>query len=432
MTTLFWDCCSGISGNMAVGSLLDLGADKKRLKRELSAVPFEEGPIRLVFKTVMKYGIKASYFNTSDDDQGETANCEIDDHDTHPHEDHFHDKSAKLPGKSGHAKSLKHPHHDDSGMPVRGLKEIFRLLAAAKLPVRVTDTAKRIFQALAEAEAEVHGTVPEKVHFHEVGARDSIADIVGTAICLDDLGIDTVYVSPVNLGSGFVSCRHGKLPIPAPATANLLRGFKVFSTEDVIGELTTPTGAAILRGLGAVNYSGADHIYDKVGYGAGTKDFSIPNVLRARLSSAKKSGKATETIVILETNLDNVSGELMAHVIDLIMAAGALDAAVSPIQMKKGRQGLLLSVMTKPDNADDLEDLIFRELPTLGIRRRDSLRTVLLRESCDIATNYGNIRAKRIHEIDGSVRVVPEFEELKRLSSSRKIPLRVVKEKLNY
>lgn len=277
---------------------------------------------------------------------------------------------------------------------------------------------------LAEAEARVHGATPESVHFHEVGARDSIADIVGVAICLDDLGVTDHFVSPIHLGTGFTRCQHGVFPVPPPATAFLLREYPVFQEPGVRGELTTPTGAAILRGLGAKPSLPPGFVFEKIGYGAGTREFGIPNVLRVFLSGGGVARRRLEGVVSLETNLDNVTGELLAHVADLAMEAGALDVALTPIQMKKGRPGSRFTALVAPGKAEALETLLYRELPTLGIRRQMIQRSVLDREQIEISNEAGALSGKRIHEIDGSDRDVAEVDARRELSRKTGCPLR--------
>jgi len=294
----------------------------------------------------------------------------------------------------------------------------------------VVELTLSCFQALGEAEALIHGTSIEKIHFHEVGARDSIADIVGTAFCLDDLGVTSIFVSPIHLGSGMVNCRHGRIPVPGPATALLLRGYPVFSEPGVVGELTTPTGAALLRGLGAVPGFPPGFTYRAVGSGCGTYTLPIPNLLRAFLGSSAPAGRRLETVIILETNLDNVTGELLGHVVDRLMAAGALDVSLTSLQMKKGRPGTLLTVICPPALDLELEDCLFRELPTLGVRRSQSIRSVLERHPAALATPFGPMEGKTIKEIDGRIRTVIEYESRRLAALETGLPLRCIDEGL--
>jgi len=397
MTTLYWDCFSGIAGNMAVGSLLDLGVDPEALRSVLSGIPFEEGKLDLLIEERTKSGFRCKYFNTIEEELG----------------------IGSEPGT---------PHTDDQHG--RSLSEIRRILGGACLGPRVLKLALDCFQCLGEAEASIHGTSVEKIHFHEVGARDCIADIVGTAFCIDSLGITSIFVSPVNLGSGFIDCRHGHIPIPGPATALLLKGFQVFVEPGIIGELTTPTGAALLRGMGAVSGFPPEFAYGAVGAGCGSKEYKIPNFLRAFLGTSAPSGGLLDSVVILETNLDNVTGELLGHVVDRLMAAGALDVSIASIQMKKGRPGSLLTVICPPPLFLSLEECIFKELPTLGIRRRQSIRSVLERHPTEVQTRFGALAGKTVREIDGSARLVVEYEARRKKADDLSLPLRCVDELL--
>ncbi len=516
MSTLYWDPFSGISGNMAVGSLLDLGADPERLSRQLASIPFAEGRLELIVERQVRKGFDGTYFNTTDDDpSGEDGDHDHDhghshdhhhehehehehghhhDHscdDTHDHQDHDghlklkvddhesdeerrgvadlkmcqrekayclrkaaksekkkKDKQAKREkhGESHHQRHAhhhdghhhharqtcaqrfesrgKHEHEHDHAHVHRGLNEIRDLLGTADLSPAVRDTALACFAALAEAEGRVHGKPADQVHFHEVGARDSIADLVGVAICLHDLGITSVFTGPVQLGSGFITCQHGRLPVPAPATSILLEGFPVFVEPGVVGELTTPTGAAILRGLHAQIGLPPGFIYHRVGFGHGKKEFAHPNVLRAFLGDSVSSGKQLDMVTLLETNLDNATGELLGHVADLVMSAGALDVAMTPIFMKKGRPGTGFAVMCRPADAEAIENLLYRELPTLGIRRRQLQRTSLRREACQKETVAGLLAAKRVYELDGEVNETLEFESRKLLATRTGRPVR--------
>lgn len=287
--------------------------------------------------------------------------------------------------------------------------------------------AKRIFERLAQAEARVHGSTIEKVHFHEVGAVDSIADIVGSAIGFVMLGIKRVVCSPVPTGCGFVEIAHGRCSIPAPATAELLHGVPLASL-DVEGELTTPTGAAIAatlaEGFGPLP---AMTIYGS-GYGAGQKDFPQPNILRiligeSSLETNDNTQPQLETIIVLETNVDNASGEIIGHAIDRVWSAGALDVSLAPIQMKKHRPGVLVSVQCRPEDADRMQTILFAELPTLGVRRSSVMRTVLARRVHEVTTRWGNVAGKIAFLPDGTERFTPEYETCRQIAEENGVPL---------
>ncbi|MFZ2956618.1 MAG: LarC family nickel insertion protein [Candidatus Ozemobacteraceae bacterium] len=476
MTTLFWDPFAGIAGNMAVASLLDLGADPERLRSLLAAIPFPEGRLGLIIERRVKNGISAMYFNTVDEESWAPPPLPFDhdhsehhehpqhpqhpgnhsEHDhqhpqdevgehaywhDHPH-DHSHDHLHGNPHDHPHGNSHDHPHdhpheqiHDhlraDNGcprqeLPRRGFADIRELIEKIPLTPSAQERALAIFRALGEAEARVHGEAFETIHFHEVGARDSIADIVGTAICLDELGITSVFTAPIHLGTGFTQCQHGTFPVPPPAVALLLEGYPVFTLPGIRGELTTPTGAALLRGLDARPGMPPGFCYDRIGYGAGTKEFGVPNVLRAFFARGNPQGRTLEGVIVLETNLDNATGELLAHAAECLMSAGALDVTLTPMQMKKGRPATLFSVISRPETLEALEELIYRELPTLGIRRHFVQRSILAREPAVVNTPFGSLQAKRIHEIDGNVRTSIEFESRRNAAMKARVALRKI------
>ncbi|MBF0500283.1 MAG: nickel pincer cofactor biosynthesis protein LarC [Candidatus Riflebacteria bacterium] len=459
MTTLLWDPFSGIAGNMAVASLVDLGVDPECLHSALHAIPFPEGRLELILERRIKNGISSMYFNTVDDEPHTHAKHHEHSH-GHPHgshemhehhadsSSHHHDHDHPDRHDHHHDHPLEHSHehvhsHDfrqksdhnneqkgseikpnDHALPHRGFAEIRELIEKTPVTPAAKERALAIFRALGEAEACVHGATLETIHFHEVGARDSIADIIGTAVCLDELGVTSIFTSPIHLGTGFTICQHGTFPVPPPAVALLLEGYPVFTLPGIRGELTTPTGAAILRGLGARPGMPPDFCYDRVGYGAGTRDFGVPNVLRAFFARGNQRGRILEGVSILETNLDNATGELLAHAAEQLLAAGALDVSLTPVQMKKGRPGTMLTAIVRPENADAIEEQIYRELPTLGVRRRLEQRTVLAREPAVVSLPFGDLAAKRIQEIDGTVRTSIEFEARRKAATGANIPLR--------
>jgi pyridinium-3,5-bisthiocarboxylic acid mononucleotide nickel chelatase len=387
MRIAYLDCASGISGDMTLGALVDAGADLAAIQASIDSLGLPS--CRLIRTEVKKKGFRATQI-------------------TIEHEpEHKH----------------RHLHH------------ITAMIGGSTLSARQKDLAKRIFQKLAEAEAKVHGSMIEKVHFHEVGAVDSIADIVGSAIGFDLLGVERIVCSPIPTGHGFVEIAHGRCSIPAPATGELLRGIPL-AAFDVEGELTTPTGAAIVAAL-ADDFGPLPSLtVDCIGYGAGQKDFDHPNILRLLVGEvASATGLATssashlpqtETIILLETNLDNVTGEALAHAIDRLWSAGALDVSLTPTQMKKGRPGVLLSVQSRPADAGQLEMVLFRETPTLGVRRTTVLRTVLAREALTVDTTYGPIAGKIATLPDGSRRFTPEYESCHRIAAARAVPLNEV------
>ena len=316
----------------------------------------------------------------------------------------------------------------------RHLHHITAMIEKSSLTPRARELATRIFRQLAAAEAKVHGTTIEKVHFHEVGAVDSIADIVGSAVGFGLLGVERIICSPVPTGRGFVEIAHGRCSIPAPATGELLRGVPIASL-DVEGELTTPTGAAIVAALAEQFGPVPAMTVKRIGYGAGQKDFPQANILRVlvgensiNLQDTDETARRprTESIVLLETNLDDASGTAIGHCVDLLWEAGALDVALMPIQMKKGRPGVLVSVQARPEDADRLADILFAETPTLGVRRSIVERTILVRESLEVQTPWGRVAGKIAILPNGATRFAPEYEDCQRIAGERGVSLNEV------
>ena len=395
MRIAYLDCASGISGDMTLGALVDAGADLATIQVGIDSLGLPS--CRLVAAEVKKRGFRATQITVEHDPE-------------HKH---------------------RHLHH------------IMAMIDGSTLTPRQREFAKRIFQKLAEAEAKVHGSTIEKVHFHEVGAVDSIADIVGAAIGFDLLGIERVICSPVPTGHGYVEIAHGRCSIPAPATSELLRGVPI-AALDVEGELTTPTGAAIVAALAESFGQLPPMTVDRIGYGAGQKDFPQANILRllvgtptspdGMVASATMSATTsvstraphTESITILETNLDNATGESIGYAIDKLWSAGALDVSLTPIQMKKGRPGILVSVQARPTDADSLEAILFEATPTLGVRRATVLRTVLAREERTVETHWGPVAGKVAYLPNGTQRFTPEFESCRQLAEGNNLPLAAV------
>lgn len=470
MKTLFWDCSAGIAGNMAVASLLDLGLKESLIRESIASLRLPEGPPELIFGERMKSGIRGRYFNTGDEPGGmpspppacappNTQNQSHAPHHSHNHgndhenshehhhehghdheDDHTHDHSHghdhghdddhghSHDHEAGHSHIPGHPHEHDQSGPAhshhqRGFSEICRLIEHSELTARAKVLAIASFRALGEAEAHVHGVSLDQVHFHEVGARDSIADIVGVAVCLDALDIGEVYVSPIHVGRGFVRCQHGRMPIPAPATAMLLTGQEIFSDPSVHGELTTPTGAALLRGCNAKAGWPPGFIVEQIGHGAGTWDLPIPNLLRAFVGSTTSSNRHTDQVMQLETHVDNVTGEVLGSLFESLLGAGALDVCCFPITMKKGRPGHCVRVICPVAGASALEGKMFAELPTLGIRRAILERSVLHRETATVPSPWGILVGKRFQQPDGSWHVAAEWSERDRIAREHGLSL---------
>ena len=377
MKTAYFDCLSGISGDMTLGALVDAGADLRELNTAIESLGLPN--CRLVASEVKKCGFRATQVTVE------------------YQEEHVH----------------------------RHLSHIQKLIDASILNDRQKDLASRIFRKLAEAEAKVHGTTIEKVHFHEVGAADSIADIVGAAVGLDILGIERIAASPVPTGCGTVKIAHGVCSIPTPATAELLAGIPLAECS-IPKEMTTPTGAAILATL-ADSFGPIPAMQiDRIGYGAGQRDLEEqPNILRLLIGDAQ-AATASPTIWILETNLDDMTGEQVAYCTEQIWEVGVLDVYTTAIQMKKNRPAVKLTVLCEADCIEAAEAVILRETTTLGIRRWPAERTVLQRVPLTVATPLGAVAGKVGRLPDGSIRFSPEFEACRNVAQERNVPLREV------
>lgn len=379
MKVAYFDAFSGISGDMTVGALLHLGVSLDALRAELAKLPLTG--YRLSQSERALSGIRAAKFHV--------------------------EVSEPLGERGFH--SIAHMLHDSLLIP------------------QVKENALRIFTVLAEAEGRVHGVAPETVHFHEVGAVDSIVDIVGAAFGLYALNIEKVYVSSLPMGTGLVPSRHGVLPIPGPATVELLKGWPVRLTDGDT-ELVTPTGAAIVAAM-ATREPVPPLQLTAVGYGAGDRVLlDRPNLLRVLIGEPVVPAAREEQLLVLETNIDDLNPQFYEHVMERLFAAGARDVFLAPIQMKKNRPGVLLWVLCEPVDREKLSALIFTETSTLGLRSYPVLRTALQRESKEVATPYGTVRVKLAHRPDGRVQAAPEYEDCKHLAREKNVPLKVVYE----
>ena len=390
---LYLEGSSGISGDMTVSALLDLGASREKLENELKKLPLDG--YRLVIGRTVKNGIDACAFYV-----------ELD---------------------------------ESKPQPLRDFRQIRTLLLESELEEKVKELSLQIFFTLAKAEAKVHGTDPEHVHFHEVGAVDSIVDIVAAAVCYLDLGITKVAVGTLREGTGTTWCQHGRIPVPVPATAELVRAHGLsMKMTDVQGEMITPTGAAIAAVLRNTLLPEAFSI-EKTGIGSGEKDFPHANILRAmiiredisfgKIDSTEEKQTCTnnlqDQVMVLETNVDDCSGEILGYVQELLMAQGALDAIYRPVVMKKSRPAYQLQVICRKENQEKLEQIIFQETTTIGIRSYPANRKILERRIEEIETPYGKMKVK-ICRIDGEDRVYPEYEEVKRYCMESGVPMRDV------
>ena len=437
MKTLYLDVFSGISGDMFVGAMLDLGVDFRRLQGELEKLHLDEFHIHAA--RGQKANIEGTKFDVHTDDHGQGHG-----HHHHHDEPHDHDHGDEHDNDHGHGHGHSHGHHH--GDPKhkhehhhhhehehgRNYAQIRTLIAKSELSDWVKQKSIAVFHRIAVAEGKIHGKPPEQVHFHEVGAVDSIVDIVAACICLELLGKPSVQSARVVEGSGWIDCAHGRFPIPAPATLEILsaRGVPVQQCEES-HELVTPTGAALLAEL-AENFGPMTGLAPtKIGYGLGTRDNKTrPNVLRAILCENTSSTHDWEidTVTVLQTNLDDINAEILGRVMKTALKQGALDVFYTPIQMKKNRPGVLLSVLCAETDADRFTELLLRETSAFGVRRYTSERRKLQREFQSINTPHGQVAIK-IGKLDGKViQAAPEYESCKRLADQTGVPLKTIYE----
>ena len=444
--TLYLECYSGISGDMTVGALLDLGADPQVLKKALDSLQVEGYEIKI--GRTKKCGIDACDFDvilTDQEEDGHSHDVDAaggchehghgeghsDDHEhgggqhhEHEHEhghDHPHDHDHEHHHEHEHEHHHDHDHENTHHHPHehRNIRDVFAVIDRLDASGAVKEKAREIFRIVARAEAGAHGISEDEVHFHEVGAIDSIVDIVSVAVCLDNLGIEEVVVSPLYEGSGHVRCQHGIIPVPVPAVANIVSmEHLILRMTDNRGEMVTPTGAAIAAALRTQEALPENYRVEKIGIGAGKKDFPRANILRAMLivpeekEPAKGSGE--DVIWKLESNIDDCSGEDLGFMMEGLMEAGARDVFYSPVYMKKNRPAYLLQVICMEDKIEELEDIIFAHTTTVGIRRMRMERTVLDRRIDKVQTPYGPVQVK-VCSRKGITRVYPEYESIKKI-----------------
>ena len=422
--TLYLECNTGISGDMSVAALLDLGADRDVLMKVLNSIPAKGFEVKI--SRVKKAGIDCCDFavlldkdhENHDHDMeylyGKAENCGCNHEHTHQEGHHEHAHHEENTGHSHeefpehihdeetHEHTHNHTHHHEH----RGMKEIREILSACVMTERAGALALKIFEVLARAEAKAHGVSLEEVHFHEVGAIDSIVDIVAAAVCLDNLDITKVIVRRLCEGTGSVRCQHGILPVPVPAVANIIEAYGLpVQFSDTKGELITPTGAAIVAAM-EPSYSLPERFtIQKTGMGAGKRAYERPSILRAMLIKEKTEEK--DTIYKLESNIDDCSGEALGYVMEELLKAGARDVHYIPVYMKKNRPAWMLNVICSKEDIEKLESVIFKETTTIGIRRVEMERTVLKREIRKVQTVYGEALVK-VCMTEGQTRYYPE------------------------
>jgi len=375
----YFDCFSGISGDMTLGAFVDLGVPVDWIREKLSAMPLTGFDITAA--TIHRMGIHATQVTVSDG------------------EDH----------------------------PSRNFADIRQIIEDAPLPEPVVETSLAVFGRIAEAEAGIHNQEIEKVHFHEVGGIDAIVDIVGAALCIDYLGIERVTASPIALGKGFTTCRHGVIPVPAPATLAILKGVPTYGTG-IPKELTTPTGSGIVATLAGDFGELPTMVIDRIGYGAGQRELeSRPNLLRIITGTALSPDVYQgDEIVVVETSIDDMNPEFFGYVMDRLFEDGALDVSWAPVYMKKNRPGTMIQVLCRKEARDVIIDRLLVETTSIGVRFYEAKRRILSREIRDIESAYGRIPVKCVTYPDGVMRMVPEYEVCKELALARHLPIRVV------
>ena len=445
---LYWECSSGISGDMAVASLLDAGADEKVLLEVLKTIPAHGFDIKI--GRVSKSGLDCCDFNVVLDKDHENHDHDMEylfghDHihshehmEEHVHnEDHTHlqEDTHHHAHEHVHEDGHTHEHHNEHHHEHRNLSDVIAIIDKTHMTENARALAVKIFTILAQAEAKAHGTDINHVHFHEVGAIDSIADIIAVSVCLDNLAVDEVCIPSMNEGCGTVRCQHGILPVPVPAVANIIAEYGIAVNQmDIKGEFITPTGAAVAAAVRTTDRLPDKYIIKKIGIGAGKRTYERPSILRAMIietDAESERGKANngceeaDYIYKLESNIDDCTGEILGYVMDRLYNAGAREVNYMPVFMKKNRPGWLITVICKEENIKTLENIIFAETTTIGIRRQKMERTILKREISEIATPLGNAVVKVCDSGDSKV-FYPEYESAAAIAKKNNVPLKEV------
>ncbi|HEY2116586.1 MAG TPA: nickel pincer cofactor biosynthesis protein LarC [Candidatus Angelobacter sp.] len=447
MRIAYLECFSGISGDMFLGALLDAGVPPEVFTRTVEALGVDA---RLEISRVDRSGISATKLDVIAAGEKELPREEFweralstqksaisSQHSALSHaksfpdhgKEHAHGHSHSHAEPDSHSHAGEHTHSHEHSHTHRGLKEIRQIIHSAGISQSAKDRAIKIFEALGAAEAKVHNTDIEKIHFHEVGAIDAIVDIVCASVGAEALGVDEWICSPLNVGGGTVVCAHGAFPIPAPATLELLKNAPVYS-GDIQKELVTPTGAAIVSVLASRFSQFPAMKTEKTGYGAGTRNFkNSPNVLRISVGETaerQESPFPVEEITVLEANVDDMTPQVFGYVMEQALQNGALDAFGTPVQMKKSRPGMLLTVLCRTEDGQRLTKLILAETTTLGVRMRRESRAALTRRHVSVSTRWGDIRMK-LANLNGSIsNYAPEYEDCRQIAKEKKVPLKTV------
>jgi uncharacterized protein (TIGR00299 family) protein len=383
MKIAYFDCFSGISGNMILGALIDAGLDLKELELELRKLRISG--FELHAERTERQGISGTKFKV------EISERQVERH----------------------------------------LKDITQLIDQSDLSDAVKELSNKIFKQLASIEAKIHNKGVEEIHFHEVGGLDSIIDVIGSVVGIKKLGIDAVWSSKIHVGTGFVECQHGVLPVPAPATLELLKGIPIYSRA-IATELVTPTGACILKNLSRSFGVMPEMKVEKIGYGAGTKDLKIPNLLRVYVGETSDGEYDKDEVILVETNIDDMNPELFDYACEMLLNQGALDVFMTSILMKKNRPATMLSVLAPPDRMDRILSTIFAETTTLGVRIHRVERKKLVRETISVRTRFGEIKVKVSRVGEQIQNVAPEYEECKEMAIRQNVPLREVYDEVRW
>ncbi len=426
MKILYYDCFSGISGDMNLGAMLDLGVSRDTLINGLQKLNIEGWKLEITRD--QRHGISGTRVTVVTDDPESSGNDHDHMHDhgndhVHNH-DHGHDHMHDHGQDHGHDHEHNHVHDHHTGH--RNLADIEKIINGSSLPERVTGLAMKIFSRIAVAEAAVHDKPVNEITFHEVGAIDSIVDIVGAAICYDALGVDRAYVSEIELGSGMVRCEHGLLPVPAPATARIITGFPVH-TGGVDFEATTPTGAAIVTALAGPLPAGMNFTISATGYGIGQKNNpSRPNILRVWLAETEQGKEKGHEAFLVECNVDDMNPELSDYITARLFAAGAGDVWFTPVIMKKGRPAFTVSVICEEEQKDTVREILFTESTTIGLRVTPFIKETLHREFEEIETHFGKVVIKKSFFNNRLVSVKPEADRCAAIASETGLPMKQV------
>jgi hypothetical protein len=405
--SLYLECNAGISGDMFVAAMLDLGADQNILRQTLDSIPIDGYEIKI--GRVLKSGLDACDFSVLLDQE----------HENHDHDMQYlhgqeqsHTQEHIHVQEHHHVHDQNHHHHHEH----RGISEIKHIISHTEMTDQAKELASRIFDILADAESKAHGLPKDQVHFHEVGAVDSIVDIIAAAVCFDQLGIKDVIIPELSEGKGMIRCQHGMIPVPVPATVNIVSAHGIrLHPLNIEGEFVTPTGAAIAA---AIKTSGnLPEVYEinRIGIGAGKREYERPSILRAMILENQEQNQ--DVIYKLETNIDDCSGEMLGYVMERLLKAGARDVNYMPVYMKKNRPAYQLNVICAEEDMQLMEQIIFKETTTIGIRRMKMERTILPRMIENFQSSYGNVQIKKC-KIKDVIRIYPEYESIKQLAES--------------